>query len=571
MKLGQNRNSKLAELVGASTYAGFCDSLEEKRLQTSTDFEDFVLRKHREGHDSCLWWLNECIIAINAELVSSSMISHRAGGVLALTSIVLGMREQMYEEIFAMALKICLTLLDDPEARVRYFACEGVFNMVKLARGRCIAQFSVLFDGLCKLTTDPDNENRSITPIIDRLLKEIVSETDSDLATVESVIEMHLMYPNPFVKQVCIGWISLLRSIKPAIVSDRLPNILPSLLSQLSGDNTVGRRDLSIQAFALLSLLLEENIVPHTSAQLLRVLVKYANFQDSLSVKARIVVFNWIQRVVLAGEIPQALADDVVSVTLTTMASLEKSGTHPSVMEAVTSVNRTCFDTFPTSLLSFDSFVDTAYPPASTIALLAWQSKSTSVMSIDSLLNLLAFPPTIPLIVKLFSVECIAIAVLKYFRTIPKGHGEIVEKFAAAGLTTLVETIAWERRDASTLRNCLSSILTGPYVPTDAIALKWTPVCSVSAFTIYVYNRRFDRALKLFDSSANWDLEGVYWFTNVFELAAFSPHRLLLVSNDGKQLAQCLLKLAMLIVDQNTPEFKILMNRLQLVNVFKLL
>jgi len=39
----------------------------------------------------------------------------------------------------------------DPEPRVRYYACEALYNITKVARSSILVYFNEIFDGLCKV------------------------------------------------------------------------------------------------------------------------------------------------------------------------------------------------------------------------------------------------------------------------------------------------------------------------------------------------------------------------------------------------------------------------------------
>lgn len=45
-----------------------------------------------------------------------------------------------------------LTCFNDADSRLRYYACEALYNIVKVARGAVLPHFNVLFDGLSKVT-----------------------------------------------------------------------------------------------------------------------------------------------------------------------------------------------------------------------------------------------------------------------------------------------------------------------------------------------------------------------------------------------------------------------------------
>lgn len=44
-----------------------------------------------------------------------------------------------------------LTCFNDADSRLRYYACEALYNIVKVARGSVLPHFDVLFDGLSRV------------------------------------------------------------------------------------------------------------------------------------------------------------------------------------------------------------------------------------------------------------------------------------------------------------------------------------------------------------------------------------------------------------------------------------
>jgi hypothetical protein len=44
-----------------------------------------------------------------------------------------------------------LACFGDPDARVRYYACESMYNIAKVAKGEILIYFNQVFDALCKV------------------------------------------------------------------------------------------------------------------------------------------------------------------------------------------------------------------------------------------------------------------------------------------------------------------------------------------------------------------------------------------------------------------------------------
>ncbi len=95
---------------------------------------------------------------------------------LAATAIGLGSETKHY---LGALLPPVIHCFEDPESRVRYYACESMFNIAKVARGSIIQYFNEIFDGLCKLFADVDMDVRNGAAMLDRLIKDIVTESES--------------------------------------------------------------------------------------------------------------------------------------------------------------------------------------------------------------------------------------------------------------------------------------------------------------------------------------------------------------------------------------------------------
>ena len=76
----------------------------------------------------------------------------RNGGLigLAAASIALGPEVARYLEEIVPPVLACFS---DQDARVRYYACESMYNIAKVAKGEILVYFNQVFDALCKVRT----------------------------------------------------------------------------------------------------------------------------------------------------------------------------------------------------------------------------------------------------------------------------------------------------------------------------------------------------------------------------------------------------------------------------------
>lgn len=54
-----------------------------------------------------------------------------------------------YLEVIVPPVLACFT---DQDARVRYYACEAMYNIAKVAKGEILKYFNHIFDALCKVS-----------------------------------------------------------------------------------------------------------------------------------------------------------------------------------------------------------------------------------------------------------------------------------------------------------------------------------------------------------------------------------------------------------------------------------
>ncbi|CAP49258.1 uncharacterized protein PODANS_5_5840 [Podospora anserina S mat+] len=207
----------------------------------------------------------------------------RNGGLigLAAAAIALGSELARYLEVIVPPVLACFT---DQDARVRYYACEAMYNIAKVAKGEILIYFNHIFDALCKLGADSELSVKNGAELLDRLIKDIVSES---AATYVSVLEQPPPYQeddkdvlddtnelptafslkkfipllrdriyaiNPFTRTFLVGWIILLDSIPDLELVTFLPEFLGGLLRFLSDPN----RDVHVATQGCLDKFLNE-------------------------------------------------------------------------------------------------------------------------------------------------------------------------------------------------------------------------------------------------------------------------------------------------------------------------
>eukprot|EP00808_Paulinella_micropora_P021266 g7775.t1 len=150
------------------------DKRKQGALETDQIVKALVAQNTKEANER----LVQIIAVLTKDFANSTQANYRKGGLIALaaTSIALMQDAADYLEILIPPVLKCF---DDPESRVRYYACEALYNMTKVARNAMLVYFNELFDGLCKLYADPDIEVKNGAQLLNSLVKDVVTESST--------------------------------------------------------------------------------------------------------------------------------------------------------------------------------------------------------------------------------------------------------------------------------------------------------------------------------------------------------------------------------------------------------
>jgi vacuole morphology and inheritance protein 14 len=164
--------------------------------------------------------------------------NYRKGGLVGLAATSIGLMNYS-SNFLPQLLPPVLHCFDDPESRVRYYACESLYNITKVSRQAVLdGYFGQIWEGLTKLFADVDVDVKNGANLLDRLMKDIVTEADNfhvDLFL--PLLQTYIRRTNPFIRQLIVGWITLLDSIPDISMMDYLPDFLEGLFNMLSDNN----------------------------------------------------------------------------------------------------------------------------------------------------------------------------------------------------------------------------------------------------------------------------------------------------------------------------------------------
>uniref|UniRef100_A0A0G4G9J8 Vacuolar protein 14 C-terminal Fig4-binding domain-containing protein n=1 Tax=Chromera velia CCMP2878 TaxID=1169474 RepID=A0A0G4G9J8_9ALVE len=228
-------NPETSQVIAAPLLKALCDRQYEKRKNAAAEIETQF--KNMLKQDNAVEKIRKLLKDFDRELISSSTSTMKKAGLIALASAAIGLEGHAEKFIDLIAPPI-INCFQDPEGRVRYYACESMYNVAKVTRRHCLQHFNKIFDGLCKLFADMDMEVKNGAQYLDRLLKDVVAEgRQFDIASFLPLLKERVGNLNPFIRQLVISWIVLLDSIPDVGLLGHLPAFLDGLFQMLRDSN----------------------------------------------------------------------------------------------------------------------------------------------------------------------------------------------------------------------------------------------------------------------------------------------------------------------------------------------
>ncbi|KAE8156942.1 vacuolar protein 14 C-terminal Fig4p binding-domain-containing protein [Aspergillus tamarii] len=206
----------------------------------------------------------------------------RNGGLIGLAAASIALGSEGVAPYLKEIVPPVLACFTDQDARVRYYACESMYNIAKVAKGEILLFFNDIFDALSKLASDSELSVKNGAELLDRLVKDIVSESaasyvsvlqlsekqetdpealeDPDLPTAFSLpkfiplLKDRIHVISPFTRMFLVSWLTLLDTIPDLELVSYLPDFLGGLVKFLGDPN----RDVNVATQNLLDRFLSE-------------------------------------------------------------------------------------------------------------------------------------------------------------------------------------------------------------------------------------------------------------------------------------------------------------------------
>ncbi|GFS06659.1 protein VAC14 homolog [Elysia marginata] len=160
----------------ASCVRALVDKLYEKRKGAALEIEKIV----KELISANQFDQVKKLLKVLEEFASSQNPNTRKGGLIGLAAVAIGLGKDSSSYIASLVRPVVLCF-HDGDSRVQYYACEALYNIVKVARGAILPHFNEVFDGLSKLTAHPDQNVKNGAELLDRLIKIEVLDAVPDI------------------------------------------------------------------------------------------------------------------------------------------------------------------------------------------------------------------------------------------------------------------------------------------------------------------------------------------------------------------------------------------------------
>ncbi|CAG9861104.1 unnamed protein product [Phyllotreta striolata] len=220
--------------LSAACVRALHDKIYEKRKTAALEIEKMVKEFAAVNNTG---QIKRLLKVLGQDFAVSQNAHAKKGGLIGLAAIAiaLGKNTETYTDELIRPILNCMV---DQDLRVRYYACESLYNVVKVSRGAVLCHFPAIFNSLSKIATDPDHNVKNASELLDRLLKEIVLEnTEFDLDGFIPLLRERIYTKNAFSRQFIISWISVLNSEPDLDLIRYLPEILDGLFRILDDPN----------------------------------------------------------------------------------------------------------------------------------------------------------------------------------------------------------------------------------------------------------------------------------------------------------------------------------------------
>ncbi|CAR26542.1 ZYRO0B12232p [Zygosaccharomyces rouxii] len=212
---------------------GLSDKFYEKRKATALELEKLVKKCVIEGDYVRIDKIIDELCRDYAYTLHQPMA--RNAGLMGLAAAAIALGTNNVGRYLNSILPPVLACFGDQNDQVRFYACESLYNIAKIAKGEILVFFNEVFDVLCKVSADSENSVRGAAELLDRLIKDIVAERASSYVSV--VNNGPLDVPPSVTGDVITGNVYQNEYPQDNKLAFSLPNFIPLLTERIYAIN----------------------------------------------------------------------------------------------------------------------------------------------------------------------------------------------------------------------------------------------------------------------------------------------------------------------------------------------
>ena len=278
------------------------DKLYDKRKVAAIEVEQTVKELAGSNASEAPSRLRNLVRFLVDDYALSPHANYRKGGLIGLAAVTVGLssNKDRLEEHLMLIVPPVLHSFTDQDSRVRYYACEALYNIAKASRQSFVRFFRDVFDALLRLCADPDSNVQNAGHLLDQLVKDIIAESSSfDIEAFMPQLREGMTSLNPYVRQFLVSWITVLHSVPDIEMVVYLPDFLDGLLNMLSDANREIRQQVDVALAEFLQDVKDSEGVSADYGRISAILVARAGSSDHTT---RLKAITWINEVVGLAE-----------------------------------------------------------------------------------------------------------------------------------------------------------------------------------------------------------------------------------------------------------------------------
>ncbi|MES1913768.1 MAG: hypothetical protein MHM6MM_005927, partial [Cercozoa sp. M6MM] len=196
------------ELIPVTLRRALGDRTYEKRKTAAVQLERSIKVLLNKGQDDAVL---ATIDVLREDFVESADPNMRKGGLIGLSAAAIAIGHDKLPDFLDAVAAPALVLISDEDPRVRYNACEAMYNITKVAQSGILAIFNEVLAAVCDACGDVDDEVKNGAQLLDRLVKDVVmAAPDIDVNSLVGLLRERLRVRSPFVRSLVLGWLAVL-------------------------------------------------------------------------------------------------------------------------------------------------------------------------------------------------------------------------------------------------------------------------------------------------------------------------------------------------------------------------